>query len=121
MPRYVGIDLPRRRSVVVIMDPDGAKVSSRRIENSRFELASAVAEAGSDPEVVLEATWGWYWAADVLEEPGARVHLAHPLGLKGNGSNHEVSRKEGHDLLESVGLQVVVIALPTRPDEASFP
>src|SRR5213076_1109318 len=35
------------------------------------------------PEVVLEATYGWYWAADVLAEAGARVHLAHPLGIKG--------------------------------------
>ncbi len=24
-----------------------------------------------------------YWAADVLTEAGARVHLAHPLGIKG--------------------------------------
>jgi transposase len=79
----VGIDLHRRRSVVVILDPDGTKVSSRRIENSPLELATAVAEAGPEPAVVLEATWGWYWAADVLEEAGARVHLAHPLGVKG--------------------------------------
>jgi transposase len=33
--------------------------------------------------VVLEATYGWYWAVDVLQEIGARVHLAHPLGVKG--------------------------------------
>ena len=32
--------------------------------------------------MVLEATYGWYWAADVLEEAGAEVHLAHPLGVK---------------------------------------
>jgi transposase len=32
--------------------------------------------------VVLEATYGWYWAADVLEAAGAEVHLAHPLGVK---------------------------------------
>jgi transposase len=32
--------------------------------------------------VVLEATYGWYWAADALAEFGARVHLAHPLGVK---------------------------------------
>lgn len=83
MSRYVGIDLHRRRSVVVILDPDGTKVSSRRIENSPLALAAAVAEAGAEPEVVLEATWGWYWAADVLAEAGARVHLAHPLGVKG--------------------------------------
>jgi transposase len=38
---------------------------------------------GEAPEVVLEATYGWYWAADVLAESGASVHLAHPLGVKG--------------------------------------
>jgi transposase len=32
---------------------------------------------------VLEATYGWYWAADVLADAGATVHLAHPLGIKG--------------------------------------
>jgi transposase len=32
--------------------------------------------------VVLEAAYGWYWAADVLAELGATVHLAHPLGVK---------------------------------------
>jgi transposase len=31
---------------------------------------------------VLEATYGWYWAADALADLGARVHLAHPLGVK---------------------------------------
>ena len=32
--------------------------------------------------MVLEATYGWYWAADALAELGATVHLAHPLGVK---------------------------------------
>jgi transposase len=32
--------------------------------------------------VVLEATYGWYWAADTLAQAGATVHLAHPLGVK---------------------------------------
>jgi transposase len=31
--------------------------------------------------VVLEACYGWYWAADTLAA-GAEVHLAHPLGVK---------------------------------------
>ena len=39
--------------------------------------------AGPAPEVVLEATWGWCWAADVIAEADGRVHLAHPLGIKG--------------------------------------
>jgi transposase len=32
--------------------------------------------------VVLEATYGWYWAVDALQAAGAVVHLAHPLGVK---------------------------------------
>ena len=32
--------------------------------------------------MVLEATYGWYWAVDVLQAAGAEVHLAHPLGGK---------------------------------------
>src|SRR4051794_41234367 len=38
--------------------------------------------AGEHPEVVLEATYGWYWASDALAECGAATHLAHPLGVK---------------------------------------
>jgi transposase len=79
----VGIDLHRRRSVIVILAGDGERLSSVRIDNSPLALAEAVGEAGPEPEVVIEATWGWYWAADVLAEMGARVHLAHPLGVKG--------------------------------------
>jgi transposase len=45
-------------------------------------LAAVMARAGEAPEVVLEATYGWYWAADALAELGANVHLAHPLGVK---------------------------------------
>ena len=83
MTAYVGIDLHRRRSVVVCLDEGGERLWWRRIENSPQTLTEVIAEAGPDPEVVIEATWGWYWAADVVAEAGGRVHLAHPLGIKG--------------------------------------
>jgi transposase len=82
--QYVGIDLHRRRSVIVRMTPEGERVGGPvRIDNDPFELAAQVASWGESPEVVLEATYGWYWAADVLADAGANVHLAHPLGVKG--------------------------------------
>jgi transposase len=82
--QYVGIDLHRRRSVIVRMTPDGQRLGSAvRIDSDPFDLAQQVASWGESPEVVLEATYGWYWAADVLADAGARVHLAHPLGVKG--------------------------------------
>ena len=77
---YVGIDLHRRRSVIVRMNEAGETVSTVSIENDPVALSLEVAKSGPDPEVVLEATYGWYWAAGVLEAAGAHVQLAHPLG-----------------------------------------
>src|SRR5919198_3728884 len=78
--QVVGMDLHRRRSVLVRMTGDGRKLETARIANSPAELRKVIARAGENPQVVVEATYGWYWAADVLGEAGAEVHLAHPLG-----------------------------------------
>lgn len=79
----VGIDLHRRRTVLVTMQPDGTVVGKpHRIVNDPTRLKAAVHAAGPDPRVVLEATYGWYWAVDALQDAGAEVHLAHPLGVK---------------------------------------
>jgi transposase len=80
--QIVGMDLHRRRSVLVRMSEDGRRLGSARITNSPAALRQEIARAGKHPRVVLEATYGWYWAADVLEAAGAEVHLAHPLGVK---------------------------------------
>lgn len=62
----------------------GEVLGLERIDNDPVALSLALAKAGPDPEVVIEATYGWYWAVDVLEAEGASVHLAHPLGVNGN-------------------------------------
>jgi transposase len=81
--QVVGIDLHRRRSVLVRMSDTGDRLGSVRIDNDPMALAAEIAKAGEHPQVVLEATYGWYWAVDVLTDAGAEVHLAHPLGVKG--------------------------------------
>ena len=78
---YVGIDFHRRRSVIVRLNQAGERLSVVRIDNSPAALAAAVTEAGPCPEVVIEATYGWYWAVDVLQELGVTVHLANPNAL----------------------------------------
>ena len=80
--QFVGIDLHRRRSVIVRMTETGERLETVRISNDPEYLRQVMARAGEAPEVVLEATYGWYWAADALAELGATVHLAHPLGVK---------------------------------------
>src|SRR5256714_2909999 len=68
------------------------------------------------PEVVLEATYGWYWAADVLADAGAVVHLAHPLGIKGFNyrrvKNDERDAADLADLLRMGRLPEAWIAPP---------
>src|SRR5437667_951656 len=80
--QVVGMDLHRRRSVLVRMTEDGRRLGVARITNSPAELRREIAKAGKSPRVVLEGTYGWYWAADTLAAAGAEVHLAHPLGVK---------------------------------------
>jgi transposase len=80
--QYVGIDLHRRRSVIVRLTPAGEVLQTIRVDNDPVALSLELAKAGPNPEVVLEATYGWYWAADLLQACGAHVHLAHPLGVK---------------------------------------
>jgi transposase len=80
--QFVGIDLHRRRSVIVRTTAGGQVLESVRISNDVERLASVMTRAGEKPEVVLEATYGWYWAVDALQANGASVHLAHPLGVK---------------------------------------
>src|SRR5215467_9857245 len=83
--QVVGMDLHRRRSVLVRMAGDGRRLGMARIANSPAELRKAIAEAGEAPRVDLEATYGWYWAAGVLAAAGAEGHLA-PLFTCGTQS-----------------------------------
>jgi transposase len=77
--QFVGMDVHRRRSVLVRMTAAGERLETVRISNDPEYLRAVMARAGEAPEVVLEATYGWYWAADTLAELGAQVH---PLGVK---------------------------------------
>jgi transposase len=102
--QYVGIDFHRRRSVVVRMSAAGEKLSSVRIPNDPLAIAAAVAEAGSDPEVVVEATYGWYWVVDLLQANGARVHLANPQGLHWGQRRVKNDERDAIDLADMLRL-----------------
>ena len=76
--RWVGIDLHRRRSQIAIIDEHGQLELSLRIVND----PGTFRELLGDPDrthVAWEATYGWEWLAELLQEAGYEVHLAHPL------------------------------------------
>ena len=84
--RWVGVDLHRRRSQIAIVDEDGQLALSRRIVND----PGTFRELLGDPDgthVALEATYGWEWLAELLQEAGYDVHLAHPLRTRAIARN----------------------------------
>ncbi len=100
--QYVGIDLHRRRSVIVRRDGDGETLDTVRIDNDPVALAAELVKAGEHPEVILEATYGWYWAADVIKECGGNVHLAHPLGNNWGNRRVKNDERDATDLVDLV-------------------
>ncbi len=76
--RWVGVDLHRRRSQVAIIDADGELTLSKRIPTGRETFTELLGDPHGT-HVALEATYGWEWLAELLEDAGFDVHLAHPL------------------------------------------
>ncbi len=79
--RWVGIDLHRRRSQIAVIDQDGELTLSKRIPTGRETITELLGDP-DETHVALEATYGWEWLAEMLEEAGFDVHLAHPLGTR---------------------------------------
>jgi len=86
-----------------------------RIANEPMRLLEVVSAAGEGAEVVIEATYGWYWAVDLLQDAGFSVHLAHPSGNdwgKRRVKNDERDARDLADLLRLGRLAEAWIAPP---------
>lgn len=78
--RWVGIDLHRKRSHIAVIDEQGELTVSRRIVNDRDTFLELLGDPqDAETHVALEAIYGWEWLAELLEEAGYDLHLAHPL------------------------------------------
>lgn len=103
-PRYVGIDFHRRRSVIVHKNAAGEILETVHLDNDPAAFAAELAKAGEHPEVVLEACYGWYWLADLLDELGANLHLAHPLGNAWGNRRVKNDERDAEDLVDLLRL-----------------
>jgi transposase len=77
----VGIDLHRKRSHIAALDEEGRQLLSRRIVNDPQTFLGLLEDVG-ECRIALEATYGWEWLADVLQDAGYELHLAHPMRTK---------------------------------------
>src|SRR5215216_5574440 len=78
----VGIDLHRKRSQIAALDEHGGELFSRRIANDPDTFVALLAGLDGESKIALEATYGWEWLAELLEDHGYELHLAHPLRTK---------------------------------------
>jgi transposase len=90
--------------VIVRLSAGGERLGTHRIVNDPFELSAVIERCGERPEVVIEATYGWYWAVDLLQELGATVHLANPNALNWGDRRVKNDEIDAHDLADMLRL-----------------
>ena len=78
----VGLDVHRHRTQVAVLQEDGKELGNRRASNASGKLTEVLGSLEPGTSVVLEATYGWSWVVDPVEELGLEAHLAHPGGCK---------------------------------------
>lgn len=61
--------------------------------NDPEALRAIFVELGGEARVALEAAFGWEWLADLLEDEGIELHLAHPRQL--NNRVHALLARRG--------------------------
>src|SRR5215216_8013347 len=50
--------------------------------NDPDTFVALLSELDGESKIALEATYGWEWLAELLEDHGYELHLAHPLRTK---------------------------------------
>ncbi len=80
-PFYLGIDLHKKRSYVMLIDREGTVIDERRLANTDMSTYLAT-HVPPESFAVLEATRNWPFLYDLLTEHVARVELAHPKEVK---------------------------------------
>lgn len=83
MGLYTAFDLHSNNSYVGIIDEDGKRVFRRKLQNNEGLMVKVLNPFKDDIEgVVVESTFNWYWAVDLLMEEGYKVHLANPSKIQ---------------------------------------
>ncbi len=74
---HSGIDLHKNDLVIDTLDASGTAVAHRRLRAERPLVAHYFRSLPGPHRAVVEATASWYWLADMLQEEGVELTLAH--------------------------------------------
>jgi len=79
---FVGMDLHKNSSSFCVKDYDGNIVKQEKTLTDKNQIRNFMQSLGQPASIVLEPVSQWYTYADMLEELGNEVHLAHPMKVK---------------------------------------
>jgi len=80
---HIGVDLHKKNLQVAVLSNTGDLLDMRKLSNNDKELVKEYfSRFPEETPVVVEATNGWEWLSDLLEEEGLEVKLANPHKVK---------------------------------------
>ncbi len=103
MKQFIGCDMHKKFSVFVAMDERGRTSPAVKVSNDSLELEAYLKKIPAGTPVGVEASGGWYWFVDRLEEAGLDVRLVHPLEAK-----KRMAGRNKTDALDAAGLAMLL-------------
>lgn len=90
---WIGVDHHKHNSYVTSLADDGTVYVRRNLSAHRGVLRAFFADHPRPFTVGIEATYAWEYVADIVEDLGATIHVAHPLLLKAFARRHKKNDK----------------------------
>src|ERR1700730_9827425 len=78
---FIGMDLHKNSSTFAIKDKDGNLVETKKLPTEPSAIKGYLRQF-PDSTLVMEPVSQWYYYADLIQEIGIDVHLAHPKKVK---------------------------------------
>ena len=103
MKQFIGCDMHKKFSVFVTMDEHGRTKAPVKVANDSLELNAYLKTLRPGASVAVEASGGWYWFVDRLEEAGLDVRLVNPLEAK-----KRMAGRNKTDELDAAGLAMLL-------------
>jgi len=109
MKLYTGFDLHSSSSYLGIIDEDGKRIWKRKLRNDPILISETLRRFKKDIiGIVVESTYNWYWAVDLLNEEGYHVHLANPSRIQQySGLKHADDEHDAFWLAEMLRLKIL--------------
>jgi len=119
----IGIDAHKKFSYITVMSNDnkGEIKSQEKIMHNKDEYQKFFLQYNNNAKATLEATFNWYWMADIIQSYNIELHLSNPKETKAIAhaklSNDKVDSKMLANLLRTNLLPESYIAPPEIRDK----